>query len=122
MRVTELVLDFLGRTIGFRGRVKLYHSTSLAVLAEIQREGLKPHAGGVGLNKHRVGVYLWRHREQAMIWARGGIVLTVDLPAEMTRLLQPDDEFFEDESEAWIFPGTIPPVLIVEVIRVAVLA
>jgi hypothetical protein len=54
-----------------------------------------------------------------MIWARGGIVLTVDLPGEMTRLLQPDDEFFEEESEAWVFPGTIPASFITEVIRVA---
>jgi RNA:NAD 2'-phosphotransferase (TPT1/KptA family) len=117
----DALLTFLGRRDALSGRVKLYHSTSVKFLAQIQREGLRPHEGGVGLNKHRVGVYLWRHREQAMVWAeaQGGIVLTVDLPAEMTRLLQPDGEFFEEESEAWVFPGTIPSSLIIEVTHVA---
>ncbi len=127
----DALLDFLGRQRSLvcdamSGRVKLYHSTSVAVLAQIQREELRPHAGGVGLNKNHIGVYLWRWKDQAMgcakaQWKKRGVVLT-DLPAEMTRLLTRDEEFFEDESEAWVFPSPIIRSLIIEVTRVAVLA
>ena len=93
--------------------MRLYHSTSKQFLGAIMRDGLKPHAGGVGLNTHNVGVYLWRHPEQATLWAfghhkRDGIVLTVELGRWASPYLTTDEEFFEDESEAYVFHGTIP--------------
>jgi hypothetical protein len=81
---------------------------------------LKPAAGfgcqGTS-NRKNVGVYLWRHREQALGWAFGaykreGIVLTIELGRKMCALLSRDDEFMEDESEAWVCPITIPHELI----------
>ena len=94
-----------------------YHRTPKANLQSIRREGLVAQCGDacVGLNATRVGVYLWRHRAAAegnpfggRRRLRGNVVLTVEVPDRFVRLLRRDEEFFEDETEAWIYPTDIP--------------
>jgi hypothetical protein len=100
----------------------LYHSTSTLNLDAIKRDGLIPQAGSScqdTSNENNVGVYLWRHKEKAMGWAAGhwgehGIVLEVGVHSRDTRLVE-DEEFFEEESEAYVYHGRIPTVAILAV-------
>jgi hypothetical protein len=96
----------------------LYHVTAKASLPSIDREGLKARCGDfcIGDNKGRKGVYFWRHQNMGMntaakwgVGTKGGCVLvTVEIPDSHLGSLQRDTEYFEDETEAWVFPTDIP--------------
>ena len=97
----------------------LYHSTSKYFLASIKRKGLVAQCGDgcFGLNKNQVGVYMWRHLDQARAVAdtwrtrsdrRNGMVVAVEIPDTHLFLLRRDGEYFEDETEAWVYPADIP--------------
>ena len=97
--------------------VIFYHRTHKNCLASIRREGLVAQCGEacVGLNKHRVGVYLWHHRAAAegnpfggRRRLRGDVVIAVEIPDTYLFLLRRDCEYFEDETEAWVYPIDIP--------------
>lgn len=45
---------------------------------------------------------------------RGNVVLTVEVPDRFVHLLERDEEFFETETEAWVFPLGVPPSWIKE--------
>lgn len=94
-----------------------YHRTPKCNLRSIQRDGLIAQCGYscCGLNKNRAGVYLWRHRAAAegnpfggRRRLRGNVVLVVEIPDTHLFLLRRDHEFFEDETEAWVYPSDIP--------------
>jgi hypothetical protein len=97
--------------------IVLYHRTPKANLPSIRRNGLVAQCGDscVGLNAARVGVYLWAHRAAAEgnPWGgrrrlRGNAVLTVEVPDRFVHLLERDEEFFETETEAWVFLLGVP--------------
>jgi hypothetical protein len=98
--------------------VILYHVTPAKNVVRIRRDGLTAQCGDgcVGLNKSRIGVYFWRHRAAAEgnPWGgpkrlKGKAVVTVEIPDRFVHLLERDEEFFEDETEAWVFPLGVPP-------------
>jgi hypothetical protein len=67
------------------------------------------------LNKTRKGVYLWRQLAAAegnpfggRRRLRGHVVIAVDVPDTHLLLLKRDNEYFEDETEAWVYPLDIP--------------
>ena len=90
----------------------LYHVTPKSNVPSIDHLGLKAQCGAdcVGLNKKRTGVYFWRHENQGMsvAAARKGVLVTVEIPGSWVGSLRKDNEYFEDETEAWVFPTDIP--------------
>jgi hypothetical protein len=103
--------------------VTFYHRTPRFNVPSIMRDGLLAQCGDgcVGLNANRVGVYLWLHRAAAegnpfggRRRLRGNVVLPVEVPDRFVHLLERDEEFFETETEAWVFPLGVPPSWIKE--------
>lgn len=97
----------------------LYHVTAKTSLPSIDREGLKAQCGSfcTGDNENRKGVYFWRHENMGMNTAAkwNGALVTVEIPDSCLGSLRRDTEYFEDETEAWVFPTDIPRSWIVSI-------
>jgi hypothetical protein len=96
-----------------------YHVTPKSNVPSIDRDGLIPQCGDgcVGLNKDRAGVYFWRHENQGQSYAATvkGALVTVEIPGGWVGSLQRDNEYFEDETEAWVFPHPVPRSWIISI-------
>jgi len=103
--------------------VTLYHRTPRQNLRSILRRGLQARCEAcVGENEGRKGVYLWRFLAAAegrpfggRRRLRGNVVIAVTIPDPALCLLSRDNEYFEDETEAYVYPTDIPPTWIEEI-------